>query len=32
MTLLGRIGFAARGLVYILIGRFALDVAVNGDS
>ncbi|CAM8649004.1 MULTISPECIES: DUF1206 domain-containing protein [Sphingobium] len=32
MTLLARIGFAARGLVYILIGWFALDVAVNGGQ
>lgn len=30
MTLFARIGFAARGLVYVLIGWFALDVAVNG--
>lgn len=32
MTLLARTGFAARGLVYILIGWFALDVAVNGGK
>ncbi len=32
MTLLARVGFAARGLVYILIGWFALDVAVNGGQ
>ncbi|MDO7834028.1 DUF1206 domain-containing protein [Sphingobium sp. HBC34] len=30
MTLFARIGFAARGLVYILIGWFALDVAIHG--
>lgn len=30
MTLFARVGFAARGLVYLLIGRFALDVANNG--
>ena len=32
MTLFARIGFAARGLVYVLIGWFALDVAVNGGQ
>jgi hypothetical protein len=32
MTIVARIGFAARGLVYILIGWFALDVAVNGGQ
>ncbi|MFD1106710.1 DUF1206 domain-containing protein [Sphingobium olei] len=32
MTLLARIGFAARGLVYILIGWFALDVAIHGGQ
>lgn len=32
MTLLARIGFAARGLVYILIGWFALDVALHGGE
>lgn len=32
MTLLARIGFAARGLVYVLIGWFALDVAINGGQ
>jgi len=32
MTLLARVGFAARGMVYILIGWFALDVAVNGGQ
>lgn len=29
-TSLARLGFAARGLVYILIGWFALDAAING--
>lgn len=29
-TSLARLGFAARGLVYILIGWFALDAALNG--
>ncbi len=32
MTLFARIGFAARGLVYILIGWFALDVASTGGE
>lgn len=32
MTLLARIGFAARGLVYILIGWLAFDVAANGGE
>lgn len=32
MTLLARIGFAARGLVYIMIGWLALDVAANGGE
>ena len=32
MTMLARAGFAARGLVYILIGWFALDVAMNGGK
>lgn len=32
MTLLARIGFAARGLVYVLIGWFALDVALHGGE
>lgn len=32
MTLFARIGFASRGLVYVLIGWFALDVAVNGGQ
>lgn len=30
MTLFARIGFGARGLVYMLVGWFALDVALNG--
>lgn len=32
LTQIARIGFAARGLVYILIGWFAIDVAVNGGQ
>ena len=32
MTLFARVGFAARGLVYVLIGWFALDVAINGGQ
>lgn len=32
MTLLARVGFAARGLVYLLVGWFALDVALNGGQ
>jgi len=32
MTLLARLGFAARGLVYVLIGWFAMDVALNGGQ
>jgi hypothetical protein len=32
MTLLARIGFAARGLVYIVIGWLALDVALHGGE
>lgn len=32
MTLFARIGFAARGLVYIMIGWLALDVAANGGE
>jgi len=32
MTSCARIGFAARGLVYILIGWFALDVARHGGQ
>lgn len=32
MTLLARLGFAARGLVYIIIGWFATDVAINGGE
>lgn len=32
MTLFARIGFAARGLVYMLVGWFALDVAMHGGQ
>lgn len=32
MTMFARIGFAARGIVYILIGWFALDVAATGGE
>lgn len=32
MTMFARLGFAARGLVYVLIGWFALDVALNGGQ
>jgi len=32
LTQIARIGFAARGLVYILIGWFAIDVAANGGQ
>jgi hypothetical protein len=32
MTLMARIGFAARGLVYIMVGWLALDVAANGGE
>lgn len=32
MTILARLGFAARGLVYVLIGWFALDVALHGGQ
>lgn len=32
MTIIARIGFAARGVVYILIGWFALDVAIHGGQ
>ncbi|MDX3909765.1 MAG: DUF1206 domain-containing protein [Sphingobium sp.] len=31
MTLLARLGFAARGLVYLLVGWFALDAARQGS-
>lgn len=30
MTLLARLGFGARGIVYLLVGWFALDAAKNG--
>ncbi|NIJ17965.1 DUF1206 domain-containing protein [Sphingobium vermicomposti] len=30
LTLFARLGFAARGLVYVLIGVFAIDVAFDG--
>lgn len=32
MTLFARLGFAARGLVYIIIGWLALDVALHGGE
>lgn len=32
ITLFARLGFAARGLVYMLIGWFALDVALHGGK
>lgn len=32
MTLFARIGFAARGLVYILVGWLAFDVALHGGE
>lgn len=32
LTLLARTGFAARGLVYVLVGWFALDVALHGGK
>lgn len=32
LTTLARIGFAARGLVYILVGWFAIDVALHGGE
>lgn len=32
MTQLARIGFAARGLVYLLVGWFALDAALHGGE
>lgn len=31
-TLLARLGFAARGLVYLLVGWFALDAAMRGGE
>jgi hypothetical protein len=31
-TLLAKLGFAARGVVYILIGWFAVDAALNGGE
>ena len=30
LTVLARLGFAARGVVYLLIGVFAMDAALNG--
>lgn len=30
MTILARLGFAARGFVYVLVGWFALDAARHG--
>ncbi|HKY82650.1 MAG TPA: DUF1206 domain-containing protein [Sphingobium sp.] len=32
MTLLARIGFGARGLVYLMIGWFAIDAALHGGQ
>lgn len=32
LTLLARLGFAARGLVYLLVGWFALDAARSGGA
>lgn len=32
LTLFARLGFAARGLVYLLIGVFAIDVAFDGGQ
>lgn len=32
LTLLARLGFAARGLVYLLVGLFAADVALHGGQ
>jgi hypothetical protein len=31
-TLLAKLGFAARGVVYILIGWFAVDAALHGGE
>ncbi|AQR72367.1 DUF1206 domain-containing protein [Sphingomonas sp. LM7] len=31
-TLIARLGFAARGLVYLLVGWFAIDAARRGDA
>jgi hypothetical protein len=30
LTVFARLGFAARGLVYLLIGVIAIDAALNG--
>lgn len=32
LTVLARLGFAARGLVYLLVGIFAIDVALDGGQ
>ena len=32
LTIFARLGFAARGLVYLLIGIFAIDVALSGGQ